>query len=109
MKRLTLYGILAFLSIPTLAMADTGDTVGAVIGVVLGIIVVFLICRELICWYYKINEHSRMMKQILNELRAMNAANGVSIDVSGNDEPVSGHEPAPSSNNDEADQPDAWS
>jgi len=31
------------------------DFVGIIIGIIIGVIVFFFICRELMCWYYKIN------------------------------------------------------
>ncbi len=31
-------------------------------------IVIFLICRELACWYWKINERLRMQKEISSKL-----------------------------------------
>ncbi len=31
-------------------------------------IVIFLICRELVCWYWKINERLRVQKEISSKL-----------------------------------------
>jgi hypothetical protein len=50
-------------------MRETEILVSAL--VVLGIlIVIFLICRELICWYYKINSRQEYLKIIANQLTA---------------------------------------
>ena len=48
---------------------NSGSSVGIIIGIVFGVIVVFLICRELICWYYKINEIVALMKEQNNLLK----------------------------------------
>jgi len=32
------------------------DLTGIIIGIIIGIIALFFICRELMCWYYKINK-----------------------------------------------------
>ena len=37
-------------------MYGYGNIWGIVIGIIIGAVVVFLICRELMCWYYKINK-----------------------------------------------------
>jgi TctA family transporter len=45
---------------------------GIIIGVIIGIIVLFLICRELICWYWKINRIVALMEEqnaLLKELK----------------------------------------
>ena len=51
---------------------NSGNIWGIVIGIIIGSIVLFLICRELICWYYKINklssqldEQTQLLKQLL--------------------------------------------
>ncbi|MCR5187600.1 MAG: hypothetical protein K6C97_01600 [Treponema sp.] len=38
-------------------------------------IVVFLILREFVCWYFKINERKVLLEQILAELRILNKGN----------------------------------
>jgi len=48
-----------------------GNTIGIIIGVVIGAIIIFLICRELICWYYKINTIVELLSEqnkLLGEL-----------------------------------------
>jgi hypothetical protein len=40
-----------------------GSEVGIIIGVIVGVIVLFLACRELICWYYKINRIVALMEK----------------------------------------------
>jgi hypothetical protein len=37
------------------------------IGVIVGLIIIFLICRELVCWYWKINKRITLMEE-QNEL-----------------------------------------
>lgn len=34
---------------------------------------VVLVCREIACWYAKINERIELQRDILNQLKAMNA------------------------------------
>jgi hypothetical protein len=40
-----------------------GQIVGIIIGVLAGIIIVFLICREIVCWYWKINKLVELMEE----------------------------------------------
>lgn len=35
-------------------------------------LVVFLICREIVCWYWKINKSVQLLEQILEELKVLN-------------------------------------
>lgn len=48
------------------------EFVGYLFLTVLAVVVVLLILREIICWYYKINERISLQKQILVELKRMN-------------------------------------
>jgi len=57
-----------------------GNVWGMVIGIIVGLIVLFLICRELICWYYKINklssqldEQTQLLKQLLIHFGVFNS------------------------------------
>ena len=34
------------------------------IGVLCFIVLIFLVCREIICWYWKQNEHTALLKDI---------------------------------------------
>lgn len=41
--------------------------------ITLGIVfILFLICRELVCWYWKINKISSTLDEVLEELKKMN-------------------------------------
>jgi uncharacterized protein YgiM (DUF1202 family) len=46
---------------------NSGNIWGIVIGIIIGAIIIFLICRELICWYYKINRLVALM-EVQNKL-----------------------------------------
>lgn len=35
------------------------------------IVVIFLLCRELLCWYWKINEHLENQRKILEKLEKL--------------------------------------
>lgn len=61
--------ISAFL-LPTAAMA--ADTVSSVVSFVLYVIfivAVFLICREIVCWYWKINKSIKNQEEIIRLLK----------------------------------------
>lgn len=74
--------LLLILALPTLAYAQaptdsSSDEFPTVLIWLFVLIVVFIICRELICWYYKINkmvsnqdEIIRLFKKIANEHEA---------------------------------------
>lgn len=36
------------------------------------ILIIFLFCRELVCWYWKVNKSVQLMEQILAELKKNN-------------------------------------
>jgi len=49
------------------------DLTGIIIITIIGVIIIFLICRELVCWYWKINkmvelinEQNLLMKQLIS-------------------------------------------
>jgi len=50
-----------------------GDLVLIIIGVIIGVIVLFLICRELVCWYWKINRLVFLMENMAENIVKMNA------------------------------------
>ena len=41
----------------------SGQDIGIIIGILVGIIIIFLICRELVCWYWKINRLIALMEE----------------------------------------------
>ena len=45
--------------------------IGAIVGFVI-LIIIFLIAREIVMWYWKINEIVGLQKSILEELKKMN-------------------------------------
>lgn len=51
------------------------DNLGFVIFVISMSIIAFLIMREIVCWYFKINERLSTANKVLDELIAMNKAN----------------------------------
>jgi hypothetical protein len=51
------------------------DNLGFMIFIVSMSIIGFLILREVVCWYFKINERLSTMNKVLDELVAMNKAN----------------------------------
>ena len=50
-------------------MYGSQSILGPIIGLLIGIIVVFLICRELVCWYWKINKIILLMEEQNNLLK----------------------------------------
>jgi hypothetical protein len=62
--------LVSIFSCPSYAYASgAGDIFGgAFIGLII-IIVIFLICREIICWYWKINQRVLLEENILKELK----------------------------------------
>lgn len=56
------------------APSSSSDGFGSVLMVLLICVIIFIVCRELLCWYYKINkmvsnqeEIIRLLKKIANE------------------------------------------
>ena len=41
-----------------------------VIVTLLVLFLVFIVCREIVCWYWKMNETVKLLKQIRDELKA---------------------------------------
>ncbi len=33
------------------------------------VLILFLLCRELVCWYFKINERVRLLREIRDQLK----------------------------------------
>jgi hypothetical protein len=48
---------------------SSGDGWGIIIGIIIGLIILFFICRELMCWYYKINRIVILLEEQNNLLR----------------------------------------
>lgn len=76
MKKITLVSF-ALTPIALFAQApapSSSDGLGSVLMVLLVCAIIFIVCRELLCWYYKINkmvsnqeEIIRLLKKIANE------------------------------------------
>lgn len=47
------------------------SAVGAIILGITGLIILFFVCRELFCWYYKINERIALQKETNRLLRKL--------------------------------------
>ncbi len=80
MKKITL---ISFASMPMALFAQAPapsssfDGFGSILMVLLICVIIFIVCRELLCWYYKINkmvsnqeEIIRLLKKIANETNA---------------------------------------
>lgn len=70
---------------PSHALAGNGgsDFSGALIGLLI-VIIFFLVCREIMCWYWKINETVKLLTGIRESLQAIeqkiSSVNNVKID-----------------------------
>ena len=42
------------------------------------LIVIFLVFRDLVCWYWKINYQVKLLEEIRNELKKLNKVNQIS-------------------------------
>jgi len=49
-------------------MDDVGAVLAVIIGVVAGLMILFFLLREVMCWYWKINQRVGLMEDILKEL-----------------------------------------
>lgn len=47
-------------------------SIGLAITILVVTLVIFLICREVVCWYWKINRSVDLMEKILIELKKAN-------------------------------------
>jgi hypothetical protein len=99
------YAMVLLVGTPGLARADTQETIGIGVGVLVGWLILMLIIREIVCWYYKINQNTTVLREILEELRALNTGAGsassrgaVPADPAGSGGSPAGNEPE-----------DAWS
>lgn len=59
-------------------------------------IIVLLILRELVCWYFRLRSIDNRLADILNEIRAQNKANGITLEGARveNGMPITAPEPA---------------
>ena len=44
------------------------------------IAIIFLVCREIVCWYWKINERLEMQREIRNEVRTLTRRINILLD-----------------------------
>lgn len=49
--------------------------------VLLVCILIFLICREIVCWYWKINQSIELQKKILEKLDKMDTLDDISYEL----------------------------
>lgn len=56
-------------------MEGLGVTIYTIIGLVI-IIGILWICREIVCWYWKINDNIKLLTEIRDELKSMNRKTG---------------------------------
>jgi len=52
---------------------------GFTIGTILIVLVVFLICREIVCWYWKINKRISLLENIDKNLILLVKAKGIEV------------------------------
>jgi len=52
-------------------MPDTPSAVGWVY--LAGLVLLFLVCREIVCWYFKLNEITSLLRQVRDRLSSMQA------------------------------------
>lgn len=66
----------AFALIPAIASAqayhDNSSGFGSFLIMLIIAIVIFILCRELICWYYKINKSISNQEEIIKLLKEIN-------------------------------------
>ena len=74
----------------------SGKLVGIIIGVIAGVVILFLVCRELICWYYKINRLVELMEQQNYLLNSLN--NKIASSSSSNNNSITSVNPPPVAN-----------
>ena len=52
---------------------------GFTIGTILIVIVIFLLCREIVCWYWKINKRISLLENIDENLRLLVKDKGIEV------------------------------
>lgn len=70
LKKILFFFFLALL-MPTELFAGTGDEIREVLSIIFVLFVVFLILREVNCWYWKINHMIRQMDKMIILLEAL--------------------------------------
>lgn len=53
------------------------DPIGALIAAAIIVAVVFLLCREILCWYWKINRVVGILEKIEDQLRRLKNSSGI--------------------------------
>ena len=86
----TLLSIMAILPMSLFAQAPSGDSGSSFMNIIIAIIIlviIFLVCREIVCWYWKINktisnqeEIIRLLKKIAKEDNTYSTTNQSTID-----------------------------
>lgn len=71
MRKVTL---LSLVILPTTLFAqapaiDSGNGFMTILMVILILLLIFIVCRELVCWYYKINKMVSNQEEIIKLLR----------------------------------------
>lgn len=74
MKKVLLF---AFAFVPCLACAqgyydDSSSGISSFLIMLLVFIVIFILCRELVCWYYKINKSISNQEEVIKLLKEIN-------------------------------------
>jgi hypothetical protein len=66
-------------------MYGTGSFGGGIVALLV-LIVVFLLCREIVCWYWKLNkivanqeDQAAILQAILKEMQELNKAQGAAV------------------------------
>jgi len=52
-------------------MPDNSSALGWVY--IIGAVLVFLVCREIVCWYFKLNEIASLLRQVRDRLSSIQA------------------------------------
>ncbi|GKH21881.1 hypothetical protein CE91St9_34890 [Bacteroides thetaiotaomicron] len=70
MKKITLISLISMpMTLFAQAPAPATGEIGSVLIVLLICVIIFIICRELLCWYYKINKMVDNQKEIIRLLK----------------------------------------
>lgn len=56
------------------------QNIAIIIGVVIAVILVFLVLREVVCWYFKINERNNLLREQVEQNKHILTALTGSID-----------------------------
>ena len=65
---------------------NSGNIWGIIIGTIIGIIIVFLVCRELICWYWKINKIVALLEEQNKNILSLIKQFGSTKSINSNEE-----------------------